>query len=452
MSSQNMGRLIEEFPDVAKGDKLHLYRLKKFFKYLKQSDAKIIVNDKAEKAVKTYSANPQQGEERFFKLIAKVFDIEDNYASKYINGTLSVKKIITNMDRIDDIGAILDNITMHYGSYIASEELKYIPFRNLNFGFYSSNNFFKSGSEVDKKRRIEENKFSVDLWGELGHDRFLYNFISKKIRGFTTLFLGSNEIENHKMFHDHMNEICSSFTEGEKGRLHEVEIHHELLNLLKSYLTSLESFESQKGLLPGYVDLSIICNKKQCLRSIERKYDTEEKFKLESNSFSVSQTIEYRYEIVAFLKRMNKPASEWSTKDQALLIFCNFEMKAVDEVIKRLMFECKKNIRFTLFTSNSHNATRNQLPDLTFIQIATALVNYHTNDPLDELFQIKANSVLQKPLRAVADQYGVEHFYSESDYYRALHYTVGKYLKNRIIEDIHGNIAPFTYAFDQDTP
>jgi len=452
MSCQNMGRLIEQFPDVAKGDKLHLYRLKKLFKYLNQSDAKIIVNDKAEKAVKTYAANPQKEEERFFKLIAKVFNFEDNYASKYINGKLSVKKVISSTDRVADLGTIVDNITMHYGSYIAPEELRYIPFWDLNFGFYSLNNFFKSGSDIDNKRMIENGKSSVALWDQIGHNRFLRKFISEKIQGFTRLCLGSNKREYHKMYHDQMTEICSSFTESEQGRIHEVEIHHELLNLLKSYLTSLESFESQKGLLPGYVDLSIICDKKQCLRSIENRCDTEEKFKLKSNSFNVSQIIEYRHEVIALLKRMNKPASEWSIKDQALLILCNFEMKAIDKIIRRLLINCKENIRFTLFTSNSHNATRNQLPDLKFIHIAKALTNYHTNDPLDEIFQIKTNSVLQKPLKALPDEYAVEHLYSESNYYNALHYTVGNYLKNKIIEDLHGDIDSFTYGIEQMTP
>lgn len=439
------GKKVEELDISLRGDKFHLFRLKQLLKYLVENNAEIKIYDNDGGQPLKYSANHKRGELGLHHLVAQAINVSEDSARKLINGPLTLSQFITNTDRVYDLGNTLDDISISYGNHLKPNE-EHTLFREINFGYSYYPNIVKPDSLLTNANgsKFKANKSPFLL---ADNRNILKNSISESVEILEErLGLEYDEIHSPAInFKMNENELVDYL------RHSEVNVKERVLNhlneLVDIYISKLNEFNPEKGFLPDYLDLSIISDPEYLSRSRTNLITTPNKLDVYPNDSELLKWKEWRYEFLSIFQLNKISFEEMDESKIALLLLCNFELMAIDEIIDSIINACMKQIRFTVSTSNTHTHTKTNVADLSIEKVIEILLYYQIKLPLNEVFSVETNSILNTPLKMHADEYATENYYTKFDLIHAIRRALYQYLKENIIQDLHGNPSLFAYKY-----
>jgi len=427
---------------------IHFFRFAKFLRYLQEYDATI------------ETVNPENGETIIYRhdkssdglplenLVSDALDIEHEYARDLLSRRLTLSDRQSNKEKIKKLGDTVYGITVHKSDKGRSDELP-IPITKISYKYYHLKSYskppFSDLTELHSEGEEEMNKhreFSIDpKWKDI-----LHKYVNDSVAGyvndqdFISRVAGVNFV-GFPVFEVPILQLKMVLKE-ENMRVNEnksvLKLKEELLKLVRVYNQVLEQHNIQNSIIPNYRDFTILTNEDLIDKCIGLYFeDRSDQFLELAYSFSTQELIYFRYEVLNKLIIKQENVEEWPMQFQALLMLSNYELEGVHALFRELIANELNSIRYTFLTKNSHNNTRIQETNLTIDKLLEYIQQYDVSELLEDIFKLKGNHILEKPLFKYPVKEAVNYNYPTFEIRKKLNQIIEQFIRQKLYDDLN---------------
>jgi len=428
---------IDDLNEKSRVVHIHLFRFAKFVRYLKEYDAEIKLYNLPGGGAISYKANPKNDEPSLESLIDTALAKEPGYGRDLISRKLTVKDTHSNKERSKELGSTLMGITIQRKS--SKEDIGSVCLKDIHYSYHLRRNIFKTSKLKSKNFRLKQGIIDGDLKNELKDriNREISHFIDESER---IVSITSSKFPLYEGHSIQLNNYLCPITNGGKRPSDIEEIKNELLELTRIYNQMIDLHDIRHGIIPHYVDCSILSSSDMANKALISSYDgLVSNIIRDSIALLPENRLYHRYEIMHKLveRDQKEKVDDWPAIFKALLIFCNFELSGLHSLLTKHFRNELQNIRYTVLTKSSLNDKRSEKSRLTAEQLADELRNYFISDSLDEVLSKRDGQILSKPIYKYGEEEGIANHYNKFEIWGRLIRISESILREKIISDLH---------------